>query len=67
MSDEIRQLPKAYHEALLHWQRHTFPEYARLDAEWEWHVRKDEHFCLCAKLARSTPDQIEVGEPKLHP
>ena len=62
MNDEIRQLPKAYHEAVLHWQRHNFPEYARLDAEWEQHFPKDEHFCLCAKLARNTPDQIEVGD-----
>ena len=62
MNDEIRQLPKAYHEAVLHWQRHNFPEYARLDAEWEQNFPKDEHFCLCAKLARNTPDQIEVGD-----
>ena len=62
MNDEIRALPKAYHEAIEHWQRHNFPDYPKLAEEWDRFFPKDEPFCLCAKIATDTPDDIEVGD-----
>ena len=62
MNDEIRALPKAYHEAIEHWQRHNFPDYPKLAEEWDRFFPKDEPFCLCAKIATDSPDDIEVGD-----
>jgi len=62
VNDEIRALPKAYHEAIEHWQRHNFPDYPKLAEEWDRFFPKDEPFCLCAKIATDTPDDIEVGD-----
>ncbi len=62
VSDEIRDLPPAYHGAVLHWQRHNFPEYARLPEEWERFFPKEPQFCLCARLAQNVRDDIEVGD-----
>src|SRR5207302_10635454 len=62
--DEVRTLPKPYHEAIEHWQRHNFPDYPKLAEEWDRFFRKDEPFCLCAKIAEDIPAEIEVGERK---
>src|SRR5262249_14286799 len=62
MTDEIRMLPTAYHEAVLHWQRHNFPEYPLLAKRWEQYFPKDAEFCLCARLEQGMPDTIQVGD-----
>src|SRR5438876_470752 len=51
VKDEVRTLPKAYHDAIEHWQRHNFPDYPKLAEEWDRFFPKDEPFCLCAKIA----------------
>ncbi|OGO74212.1 MAG: hypothetical protein A3G84_01300, partial [Chloroflexi bacterium RIFCSPLOWO2_12_FULL_71_12] len=68
MSDEVtKELPKAYHEAVVHWQRHNFPDYPRLAQEWDRYFPKDQPFCLCAKIAQNVPGTIDVGERKGQP
>ncbi|MGH2499442.1 MAG: Phenylacetic acid catabolic protein, partial [Candidatus Limnocylindria bacterium] len=67
MSEDLRQLPKAYHDAVLHWQRHNFPDYPRLDEAWDRFFPRDAPFCLCAKLEQGMPAAIEVGERKGRP
>src|SRR5438093_51767 len=64
MNDERTTLPKTYHDAIQHWQRHNFPDYPRLGEKWDQYFPKDEPFCLCAKLERDTSDRIEVGDRK---
>jgi len=65
MSDEVtKELPKAYHEAVVHWQRHNFPDYPRLAQEWDRYFPKDQPFCLCAKIAQNVSGTIDVGERK---
>jgi benzoyl-CoA 2,3-dioxygenase component B len=70
MSDEIRMLPKAYHGAVEHWQRHNFPEYPELTKRWQQYFPKDAEFCLCARLEKDMPNEIQVGDkrgrPKAH-
>ena len=67
MSDEIRMLPKAYHEAVEHWQRHNFPEYPELGKRWQQYFPKDEEFCLCARVEKGMPTEIQVGDKKGQP
>ncbi|MGH2379279.1 MAG: Phenylacetic acid catabolic protein [Candidatus Limnocylindria bacterium] len=68
MSDEVRsELPRPYHEAVLHWQRHEFPDYPRLAEDWERYFPKDQPFCLCAKIAQNVSATIDVGERKGQP
>lgn len=63
MSDEVtKELPKAYHDAVLHWQRHEFPDYPRLAQDWEHYFPKDQPFCLCARIAQNVSDTIDVGD-----
>lgn len=62
MSDEIRMLPKAYHEAVEHWQRHNFPEYPQLAKRWQQYFPKDDEFCLCARIEKGMPSEIQVGD-----
>ncbi|MGH2492219.1 MAG: Phenylacetic acid catabolic protein [Candidatus Limnocylindria bacterium] len=62
MKDRIAELTPRYHDAILHWQRHNFPEYERLDEEWERYFPKEPQFCLCARFARGMSDLIEVGD-----
>jgi len=70
MSDEIRMLPKAYHDAVEHWQRHNFPEFPRLTERWTAYFPKDAEFCLCARLESGMTDTVQVGDkrgqPKAH-
>jgi benzoyl-CoA 2,3-epoxidase subunit B len=67
MQDDTTTVEPRYHEAIVHWQRHNFPEYERLASEWDRFFPTDEPFCLCARFARGVSDQIEVGERKGHP
>jgi len=62
MADQQHQLPRQYHEAVLHWQRHNFPDYPRLAEQWDTYFPKDDAFCLCARIQQGMPEQIEVGE-----
>jgi len=62
VADQQHQLPRQYHEAVVHWQRHNFPDYPRLAEQWDSYFPKDEAFCLCARLQQHMPEQIEVGE-----
>ena len=64
MKDEIRTLPKPYHEAIEHWQRHNVPDYPKLAGEWDRFFPKDEPFCLCAKIAPDISAEIEIGDRK---
>jgi len=67
VSDEIRMLPKPYHEAVEHWQRHNFPEYPELSKRWQQYFPKDDEFCLCARIEQGMPDEIQVGDKKGQP
>src|SRR5437867_9444919 len=62
VKDDLRTLPKQYHDAIEHWQRHNFPDYPKLAEEWDRFFPKDEPFCLCAKIAEDISDNIEVGD-----
>jgi len=62
VADQQHQLPRQYHEAVVHWQRHNFPDYPRLAEQWDTYFPKDEAFCLCARIQQQMPEQIEVGE-----
>jgi len=64
VKDDVRTLPKPYHDAIEHWQRHNFPDYPKLSEEWDRFFPKDEPFCLCAKIAEDIPNEIEVGDRK---
>ncbi len=65
MSERSQDLPKRYHEAVLHWQKHNFPDYPLLVKEWEAFFPTDQPFCLCAKLAdQGISDVVEFGERK---
>ena len=70
MTDEIRMLPKAYHDAVEHWQRHNFPEFPKLTERWPQYFPKDAEFCLCARLEKGMTDTVQVGDkrgqPKAH-
>jgi benzoyl-CoA 2,3-dioxygenase component B len=67
MTDEIRMLPKAYHEAVEHWQRHNFPEYPELAKRWQQYFPKDDEFCLCARIEQGMPAEIQVGDHRGRP
>jgi len=67
MSEETRMLPKAYHDAVEHWQRHNFPEYPKLTERWQQYFPKDAEFCLCAKLEQGMPSEIQVGDKRGQP
>ncbi len=62
MSEKRLELPPEYHEAVLHWQRHNFPDYPKLAEVWDRFFPRDEPFCLCAKVAGGMSGVIEVGE-----
>jgi 1,2-phenylacetyl-CoA epoxidase catalytic subunit len=69
---ENLELPKKYHDAVEHWHRHNFKDYALLLKYWDKYFPKDESFCLCAKLELGTPDVVQIGDQKgekkrLHP
>jgi benzoyl-CoA 2,3-dioxygenase component B len=55
-------LPKRFHDAVVHWQRHNFPDYGLLPDNWEKYFPNDPAFCLCAKMEIGMGDTIEVGD-----
>src|SRR3972149_6196435 len=57
-----RAAPREHHEAVLHWQRHNFPDYPKLAEIWDRYFPRDEPFCLCAKVADGMSDVIEIGD-----
>jgi 1,2-phenylacetyl-CoA epoxidase catalytic subunit len=64
MNVEQTTLPKKYHDAVLHWQRHHFPDYDLLPQYWEKYFPNEPEFCLCAKMELGMGDTIEVGDKK---
>ncbi len=64
MSEETLELPKKYHQAVVHWQQHNFPDYPLLLENWDRYFPKDPPFCLCARLAPPGSDVVEHGEHK---
>jgi len=62
MNVEQTTLPKKYHDAVLHWQRHNFPDYGLLPEMWQKYFPNDPEFCLCAKMEVGMGDTIEVGD-----
>ena len=62
MKVEQTTLPKKYHDAVLHWQRHNFPDYDLLPENWERYFPNDPEFCLCAKLELGMEETIQVGD-----
>ncbi len=67
MSIEQTTLPKKFHDAVLHWQRHHFPDYGLLPEMWHKYFPNDPEFCLCAKMEVGMGDTIEVGDQKGQP
>src|SRR5882762_533334 len=62
MNVEQTTLPKKYHDAVLHWQRHNFPDYGLLPENWQKYFPSDPEFCLCAKMEVGMGDKVEVGD-----
>lgn len=62
MNVDQTTLPKKYHDAVLHWQRHNFPDYDLLPDSWNKFFPNDPEFCLCAKMEVGMDDAIAVGE-----
>ncbi|HEY7728260.1 MAG TPA: Phenylacetic acid catabolic protein [Candidatus Eisenbacteria bacterium] len=62
MTVDRTTLPKKYHDAVLHWQRHNFPDYDLLPPNWAKFFPNDPEFCLCAKMEVGLDDPIPVGE-----
>ncbi|HEX7077602.1 MAG TPA: Phenylacetic acid catabolic protein [Candidatus Eisenbacteria bacterium] len=67
MRVEQTTLPKKFHDAVLHWQRHHFPDYDLLPRNWEKYFPNEPDFCLCAKMEIGMSDTIEVGDKKGQP
>ncbi len=62
MRVENTTLPKRYHDAVLHWQRHNFPSYTDLLPSWQKYFPQDDEFCLCAKVELGGSDLIQIGD-----
>lgn len=67
MSEKRSELPARYHEAVLHWQRHNFPDYPKLAEVWDRYFPRDEPFCLCARIQQDIAPEIELGDRKGQP
>mgnify|MGYP001560367221 FL=1 len=67
MNVDQTTLPKKFHDAVLHWQRHHFPDYGLLPEMWHKYFPNDPEFCLCAKMEVGMGDTIEVGDQKGQP
>jgi benzoyl-CoA 2,3-dioxygenase component B len=67
MQVEQTTLPKKFHDAVVHWQRHNFPDYGLLPENWQKYFPNDPEFCLCAKMEVGMGDTIEVGDKKGEP
>ena len=64
MNVEQTTLPKKFHDAVVHWRRHNFPDYGLLPENWQTYFPNDPEFCLCAKMEVGMGDTIEVGDRK---
>lgn len=64
MNFDQTTLPKKFHNAVLHWQRHNFPDYGLLPENWQKYFPNDPEFCLCAKMEIGMSDTVEVGDKK---
>ncbi len=64
MNVEQTTLPKKFHDAVVHWRRHNFPDYGLLPESWQTYFPNDPEFCLCAKMEVGMGDTIEVGDRK---
>jgi 1,2-phenylacetyl-CoA epoxidase catalytic subunit len=64
MNVDQTTLPKKFHDAVVHWQRHNFPDYGLLPENWQTYFPNDPEFCLCAKMEVGMGDTIEVGDRK---
>jgi len=62
MNVEQTTIPKKFHDAVLHWQRHNFPDYDLLPQNWEKYFPNEPAFCLCAKMEIGMSNTIEVGD-----
>ena len=62
MTEQQQEIPRKYHDAVVHWQQHNFPDYPALVESWDRYFPKDPPFCLCAKLAPAGSDMIEHGD-----
>ena len=62
MDVEQTTIPKKFHDAVLHWQRHNFPDYDLLPQNWEKYFPNEPAFCLCAKMEIGMSNTIEVGD-----
>ncbi len=67
MAEIKRDMPREYHEAVVHWQKHNFPDYPKLVQLWDRYFPRDEPFCLCAKLADDVDPEIQLGDRKGQP
>lgn len=64
MNVEQTTLPKRFHDAVVHWRRHNFPDYGLLPENWQKYFPNDPEFCLCAKMEVGMGDTIEIGDKK---
>ena len=62
MNVDQTTIPKKFHDAVLHWQRHNFPDYDLLPQNWEKYFPNEPAFCLCAKMEIGMSNTIEVGD-----
>src|SRR5207237_9498923 len=67
MDEQTRELPQKYHQAVVHWQQHNFPDYPALVESWDRFFPKDPPFCLCARIGQVASDVVEYGDRKGQP
>src|SRR3989442_13059056 len=67
MDEQTRELPKKYHQAVVHWQQHNFPDYPALVESWDRFFPKDPPFCLCARIGQVASNVVEYGDRKGRP
>src|SRR5437899_13030618 len=67
MDEQTRELPQKYHQAVVHWQQHNFPDYPALVESWDRFFPKDPPFCLCARIGQVASDVVEYGDRKGRP
>ena len=61
MNERTYEVPKPYHDAVMHWQKHNFPDYPLLAQAWDRYFPTDDAFCLCARIQESIPEAQPVG------
>jgi len=67
MSERTYEVPKPYHDAVMHWQKHNFPDYPLLSQTWDKYFPTDTPFCLCARLQESIPEAQPIGDHQGQP